>query len=122
MNEDWKIIVKKVSGFEENNSQEEMSASLATKRWVTYLALIPILILMVILGVFFFAAFLALFVIAAIGFGIRFWWLRRELAKSVGSASPISTVETETVEGEYVVFDENGQVAETKIRRDGVDE
>ena len=121
MNEDWKIIVKKASGFKEKKSQEGMNASFTTKRWMTYLVLIPILILLAILGVFFFAAFLALFAIAAVGFGIRFWWLKRELAKSVGSESPLSTVEKETVEGEYAVVDEDDQAAEAKIRRDGAD-
>ena len=121
MNEDWKIIVKKASGFKEKKYQEEMNASLTTKRWMTYLVLIPILILLAILGIFFFAAFLALFAIAAVGFGIRFWWLKRELSKSVGSESPLSTVEKETVEGEYDVVDEDDQAAEEKVRRDGVD-
>lgn len=121
MNEDWKIIVKKASGFKEKKFQEEMNASLTTKRWMTYLVLIPILILLAILGIFFFAAFLALFAIAAVGFSIRFWWLKRELSKSVGSESPLSTVEKETVEGEYAVVDEDDQAAEAKIRRDGVD-
>jgi hypothetical protein len=121
MNEDWKIIVKKASGFKEKNSQEGMDASLITKRWMTYLVLIPILILLAILGIFFFAAFLALFAIAAVGFGIRFWWLKRELAKSIGSESPVSTVEKETVEGEYVVVDGDDQADEEKIRKDGVD-
>ena len=121
MNEDWKIIVKKASEFKEKNSQEGMNASLTTKRWMTYLVLIPILILLAILGIFFFAAFLALFAIAAVGFGIRFWWLKRELAKSVGSESPVSTVEKETVEGVYIVVDGDDQAAEAKIRRDGAD-
>lgn len=121
MNENWKIIVKKASGFEERNSQEEMNASPTTKRWMTYLVLIPILILLAILGIFFFAAFLALFAIAAAGFGIRFWWLKRELAKSVGSESPVGTVEKETVEGEYVVVDESDQATEAKMRRDRTD-
>lgn len=118
MNEDWKIIVKKASEFKEKESQEGMSALLVTKRWMTYLALIPILILLVILGIFFFAAFLALFAIAAVGFGIRFWWLKRELAKSATSKNSVSTVEEETVEGEYIVIDDDHQDTETKIRRD----
>ncbi len=121
MNEDWKIIVKKASGFKEKNSQEGMNASLITKRWMTYLVLIPILILLAILGILFFAAFLALFSIAVVGFGIRFWLLKRKLAKLAGSESPVSTVEKETVEGEYVVVDGDDQVADAKIRRDGLD-
>ena len=118
MNDNWKIIVKKASGFEEKNSQEGMDASLMSRRWMTYLVLIPILILLAILGVFFFAAFLALFAIAAAGFGIRLWWLKHKLAKSVDSESSVGTVEKETVEGEYVVVDESDQATEAKMRRD----
>ena len=121
MSEDWKIIVKKVSRYEDNNTQEGKSVPLATKRWVSYLILIPILIVVAIFGVFFFAAFLALFAIAAIGFGLRFWWLKRELSKSMSSDNMVGTVETaDTVEGEYVVVDED-QAAEAEVRRDEAD-
>lgn len=121
MSEDWKIIVKKVPRYEDNNSQERKSVPLATKRWVSYLILIPILIVVAIFGVFFFAAFLALFTIAAIGFGLRFWWLKRELSKSMNSDNMVDTVETtDTVEGEYVVVDED-QDGEAEVRRDKVD-
>ena len=121
MSEDWKIIVKKVSRYEDNNSQERKSVPLATKRWVSYLILIPILIVVAIFGVFFFAAFLALFAIAAIGFGLRFWWLKRELSKSMSSDNMVDTVETtDTVEGEYAVVDED-QDGEAEVRRDKVD-
>lgn len=121
MSEDWKIIVKKVPRYEDNNSQERKSVPLATKRWVSYLILIPILIVVAIFGVFFFAAFLALFAIAAIGFGLRFWWLKRELSKSMNSDNMVDTVETtDTVEGEYVVVDKD-QDGEAEVRRDKVD-
>ena len=121
MSEDWRIIVKKTPGYEDNNAQERESVPLATKRWVSYLILIPILIVVAIFGVFFFAAFLALFAIAAIGFGLRFWWLKRELSKSMSSDNMVGTVETaDTVEGEYVVVDED-QAAEAEARRDEED-
>lgn len=121
MSEDWKIIVKKVPRYEDNNSQERKSVPLATKRWVSYLILIPILIVVAIFGVFFFAAFLALFAIAAIGFGLRFCWLKRELSKSMNSDNMVDTVETtDTVEGEYVVVDKD-QDGEAEVRRDKVD-
>jgi hypothetical protein len=117
MSEDWKKIVKKVPRYEENNAQEGKSVPPDTRRWVSYLILIPILIVMMILGVFFFAAFLALFAIAAIGFGFRFWWVRRELIKSMNSDNTVGTVETaDTVEGEYVVVNED-QATETEVRR-----
>lgn len=121
MSEDWRIIVKKTPRYEDSNDQEGKSVPLATKRWVNYLILIPILIVAAIFGVFFFAAFLALFAIAAIGFGLRFWWLKRELSKSMSSDNMMGTVETaDTVEGEYVVVDED-QAAEAEVRRDEED-
>ncbi|MEE9222609.1 MAG: hypothetical protein V3V40_04060 [Nitrosomonadaceae bacterium] len=116
MSEDWKIIVKKVSGYEENNAQEGGRVPPDTRRWVSYLILIPILIVMVIFGVFFFAAFFALFAIVAIGFGFRLWWLRRVLIKTMSPDNTVGTGETaDTVEGEYVVVNED-QAAETEVR------
>ena len=52
-------------------------------RWLTYLLLVPLLIIMVVLGIFFFTAFLALFAVAAAGLAFRVWWLRRKLRQSM---------------------------------------
>tara|TARA_B100000686_G_C16788930_1_gene977253 strand:+ start:539 stop:907 length:369 start_codon:yes stop_codon:yes gene_type:complete len=119
MNEIWKIIVQKASGFQEKQQQGRVNPSLITKRWATYLVLIPILILLSIFGVFFFAAFLALFAIAAAGFGVRFWWLRRSLNKSEDLVDSLKTENKETVEGEYTVVDEDGQAGKERAKRGG---
>lgn len=118
MKEDWKIIVKNMPRYEGNNThQEGNTGPYHSKRWVTYLILIPILILMVIFGIFFFAAFLALFSIVAVGFGLRLWWLRRKLIKSMSSDNTEGTADTaDTVEGEYVIVDED-QVTEAEERK-----
>tara|TARA_Y100001936_G_C16091751_1_gene686907 strand:+ start:6149 stop:6514 length:366 start_codon:yes stop_codon:yes gene_type:complete len=116
MNEIWKIIVKKVSGFQEKHQRGLAESPLITKRWVTYLVLIPILILLSIFGVFFFAAFLALFAIAAAGFGIRFWWLKRHLNKSENLVNSSNIGGKNTVEGEYTVVDDN-QATKERARR-----
>ena len=122
MREDWKIIVKNMPRYEENNThQDGNNESHYSKRWVTYLILIPIVILLVIFGIFFFAAFLALFSIVAVGFGLRLWWLRRKLINSMSSDNATDMVDTvDTVEGEYVIVDED-QVAETEERKNKKD-
>lgn len=122
MREDWKIIVKNMPRYEGNNThQEGNNEPHYSKRWVTYLILIPLVILMVIFGIFFFAAFLALFSIVAVGFGLRLWWLRRKLIKSMSSDNAAGTADTaDTVEGEYVIVDED-QVDETEERKNKKD-
>jgi hypothetical protein len=122
MREDWKIIVKNMPRYEGNNThQEGNNEPYHSKRWATYLILIPLVTLMVIFGIFFFAAFLALFSIVAVGFGLRLWWLRRKLIKSMSSDNTAGMADTtDTVEGEYVIVDEH-QVDETEERKNKKD-
>ena len=72
-------------------------------RWLTYLLLVPLLIVMAVLGIFFFTAFLALFAVVAAGFGLRLWWLRRKLRESM-----------QTAEAEYDVIEDAEIVEEIK--------
>ncbi|MBL79604.1 MAG: hypothetical protein CMH70_06190 [Nitrosomonadaceae bacterium] len=101
------------------HKQGRGNTSLITKRWATYLILIPILILLSLFGVFFFAAFLALFAITAVGFSIRFWWLKRNINKSENLVNSLNKEGKETVEGEYTVVDEDDQVVKERARRSG---
>ena len=78
-------------------------------RWATYLLLIPVFIIMAVIGIFFFTAFLALFAVAAAGLGFRLWWLRRKLRKS-----------TEAEEGEYLVIEDAEIVEERAASADDV--
>lgn len=50
----------------------------SANHWITYALLIPVVIVMTMVGFFFFAAFLALLAVAATFIGARFWWLRRK--------------------------------------------
>ena len=50
----------------------------SANHWITYALLIPVVIVMTMVGFFFFAAFLALIAVAATFIGTRFWWLRRK--------------------------------------------
>lgn len=78
-------------------STEESVRVLSGSSWLHYLIMLPVLIAAVLLAIFFFAAFLALFVLAAISLGLRFWWLRRKLRTTPGA---------QTLEGDYVVIEE----------------
>ena len=93
MNNDQKrIILEQIltSGQRRTSAQGDSPIS-ATSRWGFYLILIPALALMAVLGMFFFAAFVALFVIVAAGLGIRFWWMRRKIQRSNPSSHSTST-------------------------------
>jgi hypothetical protein len=87
-------------------STEESMRVFSGGSWLNYLILLPVLIVTVLLAIFFFAAFLALFALAAVGLGLRLWWLRRKLRKSTGA---------QTLEGDYVVI-EKSHLIERKAR------
>jgi Flp pilus assembly protein TadB len=106
-NSDNRIIVRRVIRNKETGATEEeifrASQPGPAARWLTYLLLVPVLIVMVVLGIFFFTAFLALFAVVAAGFGLRLWWLRRKLRESM-----------QTAEAEYNVIEDAEIVEETK--------
>jgi hypothetical protein len=81
---------------ETGTSTEESVRVFSGSNWLHYLILLPVLIVAVLLAVFFFAAFLGLFVLAAVSIGLRLWWLRRKLRKAAGARA---------LEGDYVVIE-----------------
>jgi hypothetical protein len=104
---DNRIIIRRVTRNEEPGATEEEIFRAPrpgpATRWLTYLVLVPVLIVMAVLGIFFFTAFLALFAVVAVGFGFRLWWLRRKLRESM-----------QTEEAEYRVVEDTEIVEETK--------
>lgn len=70
------------------------------RSWVSYLILVPATLAAVLLAMFFFAAFVAVFALAALVFSVRLWWLRRKLRKAA---------DRHTLEGEYRVVGEEEQ-------------
>ncbi|SCY57797.1 hypothetical protein SAMN05216420_10948 [Nitrosospira sp. Nl5] len=103
MDENRKIIIRRISRNKETGAPEEEFVHVSSAgRWATYLVLVPLFIIMAVLGIFFFTAFLALFAVAAIGLTFRLWWLRRKLRKSA-----------EAEEGEYAVI-EDAEIIEEK--------
>jgi Flp pilus assembly protein TadB len=84
----------------------------ATRPWLVSLLLLPVALAAVALGIFFFAAFVALFTVIAAAVGLRLWWLRRSLrrAAAAGEPPPGATSRAqrrrppgEVLEGEFVV-------------------
>ena len=104
---DNRIIIRRVTRNEETGATEEeifrASQPGPAGRWLTYLLLVPVLIVMVVLGIFFFTAFLALFAVAAAGLGLRLWWLRRKLRESMQAS-----------DAEYRIIEDAEIVEETK--------
>lgn len=110
MNDDHrKIIISRIIDYKQTGipPNEPMPGS-PFQRWLFYSALIPAFIIMLVLGVFFFSIFLALFVIAAVGVGVRLWWLRRKLQKTTAAKFD---------EEERSVDIEDAEIIETKTNK-----
>jgi hypothetical protein len=112
MDENNRIIIRRVTRNRRTGAPEEeilfgSGRPGAGGRWLGYLFLVPVFIVMAVLGIFFFTAFLALFAVAAAGLGLRLWWLRRKLRKSA-----------EEEEGEYAVI-EDAEIVEERTGKTG---
>lgn len=102
MDDDRKIIIRHISRHGETGAAEERTVRISpVLRWLLYLVLVPGIIILAALGMFFFAILLGLFVVAAAVFWLRLWWLRRKLQQSMAAA-----------EGEYQVI-EDAEIIET---------
>ncbi len=108
--EQRKIIISRIS-----SSRHEHIPSSPVNRWVIIALLIPVVALMAVLGVVFFAAFLALFAIAAVGFSIRLWWLRRKLQSS--DQQPNQQTDQQTNEDRTVIIEDAEIIEETEANR-----
>lgn len=96
MDDNRKIIIRHISRDANTGAAEERTVHISrVRRWLLYLLLVPGIVILAALGMFFFAVFLGLFAIAAAGFWLRLWWLRRKLQQSVAAA-----------EGEYQVIED----------------
>jgi hypothetical protein len=122
MEEESRIIIRRISRNEQTGIPEEETVRVApvgwAGRWALYLALVPVFILLAILGIFFFTAFFALFAVGAAGLALRLWWLRRKLRESLDERES----ERGVSEGEYVVIEDAEIIEErngAESRKDG---
>nr|WP_281722336.1 hypothetical protein [Nitrosomonas nitrosa] len=113
MNDDHrKIVISRIIDYKQAGIPPNESIPPSPfQRWLFYLLLIPVAILMLVLGAFFFSIFLALFVIAAIGVGIRLWWLRRKLQKAAAGQFQ------EETHPHHNVDIEDAEIIETKTNK-----
>jgi hypothetical protein len=63
----------------------EVVRSFRLNRWLTYLIAIPLIVAITLLAIFFFAAFLGLFVAVLAIAALRVWWLRRQVRPDHGA-------------------------------------
>jgi hypothetical protein len=54
-------------------------------RWLTYLIAVPLVIALIVLAIFFFAAFLGLFAAVLAIAALRIWWLRGQVRPDHGA-------------------------------------
>jgi hypothetical protein len=82
---------------------EETVRVFPVRGWARYLILLPAITAAALLTMFFFAAFLTLFALGAVGVGLWLWWLRHKLRRAARS---------QALDGEYAVI-KKVQVAKT---------
>lgn len=113
--EERKIMISKVSEYRQNESGEFHRVPVSPiNRWITIAILIPVVALMAVLGVFFFAAFLALLVVAVVVVGVRFWWLHRKFENIMQQPNDINR-QGET--NQTVIIEDAQIIEETEAHR-----
>ncbi|MEK6686684.1 MAG: hypothetical protein AABY99_09905 [Pseudomonadota bacterium] len=113
--EEKKIIISRVSEYRQNESGEYERVPVSpVNRWITFAILIPVVAFMALIGVFFFAAFLALLAVAVVVIGIRFWWLRRKFENATQQPDDLNR----EAEADQTIIIEDAQIIEeTEIHR-----
>lgn len=118
--EEKKIIISRIADYRQNESGEYQRAPVSPlNRWLTYAMLIPVVVIMVFAGIFFFAAFLALVAVAVVAVGIRFWWLRRKYEKTMQASGDVNrqsgTDQTVIIEDAHII--EESEAPHTKPKK-----
>lgn len=81
MRDDYrKIIIRRIM---HQSSADQSANPSPANRWLFYLTLIPTVIVVVVLGAFFFSIVLALFTAVAAAVGARLWWVQRKLRQAM---------------------------------------
>lgn len=107
--EQRKIIITKISEHHQNESGEYQQVPISpVNRWITYAILIPVVVVMILIGIFFFAAFLALIAVAVAVIGIRFWWFHRKFQ----NAAQQSDDPRQRMDSDQTIIIEDAQIIE----------
>lgn len=115
--EERKIIMSRIAEYRQDESGEFQRAPVSPlNRWLTYAMLIPVVVVMVFAGIFFFAAFLALVAVAVVVVGIRFWWLRRKHEKTMQQSNDVNR---QSGMDQTVIIEDAQIIEETEVHRSG---
>jgi hypothetical protein len=113
--EEKKIIISRISEYRQNESGEYERVPVSpVNRWITYAILIPVVAAMALIGVFFFAAFLALLAVAVVVIGIRFWWLRRKFQNAMEQTDDLNR---QTEADQTIIIEDAQIIEETETHR-----
>ena len=113
--EERKIIIDRVSEFHRNKSNEYERVPVSPiSRWIIYAILIPVVVVLMLIGVFFFAAFLALLAVAVVVIGIRFWWFNRKFQNVTQQPDDLSR---QTDADQTIIIEDAQIIEETETHR-----
>lgn len=118
MNDDErKVIIYKVSEYRQAGSDESQRAPLSpVNRWLSYAIMIPVVVVLVLIGTFFFAAFFALAAVLVAVLAVRFWWLRRKIEHDMRQSADM-TQKSET--DQSIIIEDAQIIEETETRETG---
>ncbi len=116
MNDDErKVIIYKVSEYRQAGSDESQRTPLSpVNRWLSYAIMIPVVVVLVLIGTFFFAAFFALAAVLVAVLAVRFWWLRRKIEHDMRQSADM----TQKSEADQTVIIEDAQIIEETETRE----
>ncbi len=115
MNDDErKVIIYKVSEYRQAGSDESQRTPLSpVNRWLSYAIMIPVVVVLVLIGTFFFAAFFALAAVLVAVLAVRFWWLRRKIEHDMRQSADM-TQKSET--DQSIIIEDAQIIEETETR------
>lgn len=82
-----KVIIRRIVYQGQPGPEGESRKTPLASKWMFYLTLIPTVVVVVVLGAFFFSIVLAIFVAVAGVIGARLWWLRRKFRQAMSTAA-----------------------------------
>lgn len=113
--DDRKVIIYKVSEYHQTESGEPRHTPVSpVNRWLSYAIMIPVVVVLVLIGIFFFAAFFALVAVLVAVLAIRFWWMRRKIEQAMQQSEDM----VKQTESDQTAIIEDAQIIEETEKRE----
>ena len=114
--EERKVVIYRVSeSYRDEASGYQQPPVSPIKRWLSYAILIPIVVMLGLAGVFFFAAFLALAAVLVAIIVVRFWWMRRKFEHAMHRSSEHTHQKSEVAE--TTIIEDAQIIEEAEVQR-----